>query len=374
LLNLLKLQINPVYFFGGKVKNIIFVLVFCFLVLSGTPVDAQSPPPIVEYRYIEAGTAINAARIYLPRFFKGDWEYFQHIIYYDLDNTPSAIAVIFTRPTEEGLQSLEEIERSFRVQTVRQEQLADEYRKTLGLGDLSGKQKSQRLSEINNRMNAIERSMKGSDRFITVVTGARDTQPVVIKCHRGLPETIAEKERMRSAISKQSPNAKLQPGKTYFLGMFDSLQELTALDSGGKKLYHFRTGKLLNEADITARYQANKEQRRKVLDLKRVSHNRSKWLQYSTQGSAEAAGNKKIESLDEKNTKNQHETMHPVESRDSKQFQKPRRKSTTSEDKNYKKPRPSKEGLEKDYLQRKERKKRATAQKAATAEVKNEEN
>ena len=356
-------------------KNIIFILVFCFLVLAGTPADAQSSPPIVEYRYIETGTAINAARIYLPRFFKGDWEYFQHIIYYDLDNTPSAIAVIFTRPTE-GIQSLEEIERMIGVQSVRQEQVADEYRKTLELNDLSGKQKRQQLLEIQNRISAIESTIKGSDTFITVVTGARDTQPVVIKCHRGLPDTIAGKERMRRAISKQSPNAKLQPGKPYFLGMFDSFQELTALDSGGKKLYHFRTGKLLNVADITARYQANKEQRRKVQDPKRVSHNRAKWLQCSIQGSAEAAGIKKIEPSDKKNTQNQHATMHPVESNDSKPFPNPKRKSSTPKDKSYKKPRPPKEGLEKDYLKRKERNKRSTAQatqKAAAAEVKNEE-
>lgn len=256
----------------------IFILLFFLALLSPGSLQGQTTE---DGNVIDIEVAISAASKYLPQFYKGNWTYYTHFTYYDLDNKPRAYAIVFNR-MESETESLEETKEMMERKYLEIKGYNDRINSIRNNPQLSGKEKNRLITELYRKTNSIKDSIRGIERLATVLTGAVDTLPVVLKCHKGMPEAFFKELDVRDKLSEEFPGKQFNISNVFYLGLFDVFYNLSATHSIGEKelLFHLRTGKLVSLGEIRAKYEERKLLSKQKSDSSRIQKNKERWGQF----------------------------------------------------------------------------------------------
>jgi len=204
--------------------------------------------------------AMDYAKQFYPEM--GDLTVYDMETYYDLEGVPAVKAVILTNVEEVYLPSLSEIKEKIKnlnntISSLKKDinDIKDE--------NVSGKVKSIKISEKRKEIHKINTEISGNDSFLTVICGASESRPPVLKLFKGLPEHLTapsvlfEKQEVHEFISGKVVK------RTFFIGMFDlafefgTTEEVTQFKlnkirgiSPTAKLVHSRSGKIINVSEF----------------------------------------------------------------------------------------------------------------------------
>jgi hypothetical protein len=262
-----------------KIWLLILLLFFTSLLLS-----SPQSQEIDKERIVDVQTAIRAASSYLPQFYKEKWTYYTHFTYYDLDNKPRAYAIVFNKVDSE-VESIEEMKKTLekkyleiKTNNNRIDAIHENYK-------LSGKEKNKSIMAIYKRMTGIKNSIRGIDRFATVLTGAVDTLPVLLKCSKGMPEAFSKEFDVKEMLSKKFSGKQFNIARVFYLGLFDIFYEISMDNSASfnndEQLFHLRTGKLVSLNKIKVKVEEKKLLPKQDHDTERTQRNKKKWEYYS---------------------------------------------------------------------------------------------
>jgi hypothetical protein len=260
-------------------RRYLILFLFCLVVLWAGSLQGQGT---ADEKVIDIEMAITAASKYLPTFYKNDdWTYYTHFTYYDLDNEPIAYAIVF-RKMDSEVESIEEMRGTMEKNYLEIKSLNERIEVIRNNSQISGKEKNRSIMELYKKINRIKDSIRGVDRLATVLTGALNTLPVVLKCHKGMPETFFKELDAREKLSKELPGLRFDISNVFYLGLFDIFYELTvtggSLTSGSITslseeglLFHLRTGKLVSLHEIRTKFEEKKS------DPKSIQKNKERW-------------------------------------------------------------------------------------------------
>jgi len=265
----------------------IFILLFTLALLSVGSLQSQGAS---NDNVIDIEVAITAASKYLPQFYKEEWIYYTHFTYFDLDNRPSAYAIVFKKMDSE-VESLEEMKKAIEKNYLEIKIINAHIDTIQNNPKISGKEKNGAIMELYKKIISIKDSIQGIDRFATVLTGAVDTSPVVLKCHKGMPEAFYKELDTREILSKEFPGKQFNISKVYYLGLFDIFYEFSVTDEspgsgsfhsiGGEgMLFHFRTGKLVSSREIRTKFEEKKLLMKQESDSIHIQKNKERWEKF----------------------------------------------------------------------------------------------
>jgi hypothetical protein len=255
-------------------RKTIFLSFICLVILSLSSLQSQGTG---DGNVIDIEVAITAASKYLPTFYKDDWTYYTHFTYYDLDNQPVAYAIVF-RKMDSEVESIEEMRRTMEKNYFEIKSCNERIEVIRNNSQISGKEKNRSIMELYKKINRIKDSIRGVDRLATVLTGALDTLPVVLKCHKGMPETFFKELDAREKMAKEYPGLQFNISNVFYLGLFDIFYEISI--TGGSlaagsftegMLFHLRTGKLVSPHEIRTKFEEKKS------DSESIQKNKERW-------------------------------------------------------------------------------------------------
>jgi hypothetical protein len=172
--------------------------------------------------------AFRAAASQLPGFFAGAWQPAGELTLQGLAGGTGAFVFIFAN----GLENAKETPAAFVS------------RQRAGLA-ASGKGASADTSELY-----------GEDRYATIFISAEDTEPVVLRCFKGLPAQIVKEADALALAAKAAGNA-WRVRRCLALGAFDEAFVLDPTASTGQALVvDMRTRSVVTEEDAKARAKA----------------------------------------------------------------------------------------------------------------------
>ncbi len=172
-----------------------------------------------------------AADEQIKRLFPGAWGLVTNFMEFTPVGEPAAQVFVFGVPEltgAPGFSLAKHIERTRAAYDNRQRTVAKEGDSLAGL---SGKRKAARLAELGERLDAAHRAWRGEDSFITVMTGATDAQPLLLKAHRGLPDTLVDEADALAAANRAKPGAARSVHRRIYIGPFDEALELTVANA-----------------------------------------------------------------------------------------------------------------------------------------------
>ena len=192
------------------------------LLASGSVLAAPAVP---------VAAARMAAEDQLPRLFPGAWSLVTNFVEFTAAGEPAAQVFVFGVPALTGIPAF-----SLPAHIESMRAAYDAQQRTVAaaggaLSELSGKRKAARLAELSDRLDAARRVWRGEDAFITVMTGATDAQPLLIKAHRGLPDTLVDEADLLAAANRAAPGPARRVQRRIYIGPFDEALELAAAES-----------------------------------------------------------------------------------------------------------------------------------------------
>lgn len=240
--------------------------------------------------FIDIEVAINAASRYLPQFYNGEWSYYNHFVYHDLENRPIAYAIVFKKMNSE-VEHLEKMKKTMEMNYLEIKNNNERIDAIRNNPQLSGKEKNRSMMELYRKISKIKDSIRGVDRFATVLSGAVDTLPVVLKCHKGMPETFFKELDAREKLSKEFPGKQFNITNVFYLGLFDIFYEISTTDESSSTgsfpsigeeelLFHLRTGELVSLRDIRTKFEERKLLKKQKSDPSRIKKNKERWGYY----------------------------------------------------------------------------------------------
>lgn len=206
-------------------KSMLFSLVIflVFVYASATPANEsrsdvnQLDGKGSESNVVDVNLAIFVAEDYLPAFYPGNWKFFSHLVYYDLDGFPAAYAIIFrdvnsSIETEEKLTTWLEKASNYLDQIDKQLRVLNDSRET------PQEDKDKLVKERKaQRTGTLRKSYRTRD-FATVVTGATNESKVLTRCYKGLPSVLVNKSKLKKQLLKKYPDKELELGQILYLG------------------------------------------------------------------------------------------------------------------------------------------------------------
>ncbi len=166
---------------------------FIVVVTSGVAVCPCRAEPV------SATQAEVAASVLLPRYFPGEWIHSTTRPLVDVDGVAAAYAVIFCRPDSP--------EKDTTPEAFVEKALPS-------------------IPESEKAMGSHASSLYGNKHFATVVTAASDSEPVLLRCHLGLPSQLVQQSFALERVQKANPNVTWRVGRLLFLGLFDDAVEI----------------------------------------------------------------------------------------------------------------------------------------------------
>lgn len=181
-------------------------------------------PFMLEAEQIDISVARLAAQDGLSRFYPGEWRFYNSFVYFGLDEKPTAYVFIFSKRGSE-YQSLDEITARLLDARTQISSLSGSISRINFRRGLSGKDKADLIVNVEEEIRQIDSESKGKFQYATVLTGAVDSSPTVLKCHIGLPETLVEWPEALSEIKEWLGNDSIRHGRIFYLGPFDFAYE-----------------------------------------------------------------------------------------------------------------------------------------------------
>jgi hypothetical protein len=129
--------------------------------------------------------------------------------------------------------------------------------------------------------NAAE--LYGEDRFATIFISASDTEPVVLRCFKGLPPQMVKEPEALALGAKAGGGKDLRVRHCLLLGLFDEAFLVEPTAGGAAWVVDLRTGAAVSEQAAKARAQ----RKQAVADPERAGRCQAAWAKYRA---TEAAG------------------------------------------------------------------------------------
>lgn len=174
---------------------------------------------------IEIDLAKFVAADYLPKFYKGDWVFFDYFVCYDLDGLPAAYAMIF-RKANSLITTCEELDAVLHEIRKKRSRLINQISQTQESTELSEEAQENKLNKLRKLTNRQKRALFQADVFATVITGATEISPMLIRCYIGLPPFIAKKVDIETKLAFQYPDKRLQLGRILYFSPADIRYEV----------------------------------------------------------------------------------------------------------------------------------------------------
>jgi len=231
------------------------VLVQSLIVLAAFSSWASAAPP---ESLVPADSAVRAATDQLPGFYPGAWQYVTHYTLVDLDDRPAAYAVLFSRAGAPP-PTLAQIDASI---TSGQKRLRELRASMEEAGGAPGSGRGARLEVLRGEFVSARHALYGKGDYATVYTGARDSMPVIRKCHDGLPDFLVEVETAQDHLRRDSQTSSYVVARPLFLSPFAVTYEVApaadpTITSGSAPtsslILDLQSGRTMSKADLKAR-------------------------------------------------------------------------------------------------------------------------
>ena len=205
------------------------ILVFGFSVNVSAQMNPQEsdntdPNTRTVFEIVDPNVAILAAADYLPAFYPGNWEFFNHLVCYDIDGLPAAYVVIFRDPNS-PIKTWEEVTAQVKKASDELDELDRQIAIIQASQETPQEDKDRLIKERTaQKIGTLRKSYLSGD-FATVVTGATDQSELLIRCYRGLPSVLVSESDLKKQLLKKHldlkqayPTCSFTDGGTDFLG------------------------------------------------------------------------------------------------------------------------------------------------------------
>lgn len=209
---------NHKYYWLG----IFFIFLSCLSPLGAKCEDNSSIKDIdnVDSHIVDSDIAKLVASDYLPRYYPAERESFKHYVCYDIDGIPAAYVFVFRTP-QSDIVSYEELDTKIENIRVKKDQIQKQIQDTKGSSVLSKEKKDNELKKLTYIKNNYIRELYQSKVFATVITGATETSPLIIRCFEGLPDFIVQKRDIEAALESNFPDKNLTLRRLLYFSPFD---------------------------------------------------------------------------------------------------------------------------------------------------------
>jgi len=207
---------------------IAFLFLTCLpsaLAVEQAPDANSSNKNITKPNTLDPNLAAFAAADYLPAFYPGNWEFFNHLVCYDLDGQPAAYVIIFRDPNS-TIKTWEEVTAQLRKASDELDELDRQIRIIQASQETPQEDKDKLIKERTAQRTSTLRKSYLSGDFAIVVTGATDQSELLIRCYRGLPEIIVKQPDMQKELNKKYPNTEFEFGQIIYLSSSDICYEV----------------------------------------------------------------------------------------------------------------------------------------------------
>jgi hypothetical protein len=278
------------------------------------PIDANATTELVA-AIVDVNVAIVAAADYLPYYYPGNWQYFKHFVCYDINGVPAAYAIVFRDPNSQiaDVNQLDTAIADFRQKRQDAKELLHRRIVELAPQDANSDETAKKLRKEESK---FIRSQYFTSVFATVITSAVETEPVIQRCYRGLPEFLVKQRQLQEELDANTPILKL--GRLIYLSPVDIRyeavppQELKIMSQGVGEMknpqrQHIKDDSLLlsfkgekkglekvsdqrlqrqqiQQQKAAMNEKLSKEQRERIEQGARAAkqHNASNWAEYKT--------------------------------------------------------------------------------------------
>lgn len=194
-------------------------------------VEGDTPDPNIQAGVImDFNVAKRVAIDELRKSYIGQLGYFAHFILYDLDHEPLAYAIVFSKVGIEP-NSLGELEAYGVAIRSRISSLHASKEQISKNNEMSNNEKNQQIATLQEEINIAHTQLSGEDSFVTVVTGAKDTMPTILKQHQGLPVAFIGKVDAHDLLRRKYPNIQWIIDRPLYLSSSGTVFEALAVSS-----------------------------------------------------------------------------------------------------------------------------------------------
>jgi hypothetical protein len=197
--------------------------------VNAPTVSAKDPNDLI----VDINVAIIAAADYLPSYYPGDWQYFDHFVCYDINGVPAAYTIIFRDPNA-LLADMNELNTS--MENLRQRHRDTENRISERLAALPPQDANsdETLKSIRKEKSKLIRSQYFTGAFATVMTAAVETEPVLLRCYRGLPDFLVKQAEMQEQVEANFPDQKFKLQHLIYFNPVDIRYEVSETEAAVK--------------------------------------------------------------------------------------------------------------------------------------------
>ncbi|MHC4160166.1 MAG: P-loop NTPase family protein [Planctomycetota bacterium] len=190
--------------------------------------DINSPSEIIsESNVIDANLAVFVAEDYLPAFYEGNWVVFDSLVAYDLEGTPAAYLIIF-RDSNSAIKTKEDLLAFLEKTSEKCSSLLQRVNILQESTNSLEKQDIKLIKDLKARIKRTELSSYMIKEFATVVTGANEESPPIIRCYKGLPEILVKKADLEKELKAEQQEEKLKLRYILYLNPLDVRYEVVS--------------------------------------------------------------------------------------------------------------------------------------------------
>lgn len=201
-------------------------------------------------------TALQAAMDELPGFFAGSWQWADEETLHDLSG--GTVAYMFMFRKEQA-----------------QVKVNDASQPLEPIAFVASKRKV--LSKQGVSVSGNESDLYGQDVFASIVISAVDTEPVVLRCFRGLPSHVVKSADAMGLATETAPDSTWRVRHCLMLGLFDESFSLETADGASELIVDMRTQSVTTPAKAKAKVSVKKQV---ALDAERVRMCQNAWDRY----------------------------------------------------------------------------------------------
>lgn len=202
-------------------KNILFFTLLLLVGLTGSSyADGQEPVTVVDVELAKFASAK-----YLPKYYPGKWKFFDLFICYDFEGIPATYVIVFHKAGS-SIVTQENVTTTLKEIRKKRDMLQSEIIVIEESEEFTEKEKKEKLAKLKMDINRQKRASNLSDTFATVITGATETSPSIIRCFLGLPSFLVNQNDIEMELKVNHPERRLQLGNLLYLNPLDIRYEV----------------------------------------------------------------------------------------------------------------------------------------------------
>jgi len=184
---------------------------------------------------VDANVAVVAAEDYLPYYYSGDWQYFEYFICYDINGLPASYAIVFRDPNS-NITDINQLNTSLDQLRQKREDVRGRLNARLASLPPEDANSDDIVRNIRKEESKLIRSQYFTNIFATVMTSAVETEPVIIRCYRGLPDFFINKADLQERVDTNFPDQKLKLQRLIYFSPVDIRYEVSKPEKETKEM------------------------------------------------------------------------------------------------------------------------------------------